>query len=496
MNLYEEYKNQMQRIADVNYSSALLSWDQETYMPEGGAELRARQQSTLAGISHDLFTAESLGKVLAELLKDNSLDERQKANVNQTMKDYLKAKKYTRAFVEEMSQSISEAFNAWQEAKSKSDFNIFAPKLKKLVELKRKECELLGYADHPYDSLLELHEPGLTTKDVETLFDEVRASLVPFVKRIAAKPLHSSALLHLNYDKTKQWDFSVHVLKAMHFDFNHGRQDISIHPFTINFGAEDVRVTTRIDLQNLSDCVTGTIHEGGHALYEQGLPSSEYGLPSGEAVSLGIHESQSRLWENNVGRSIAFWKGQFAELQKYFPDQLKNSSAQDIFSAINVVQPSFIRINADELTYHFHIMIRFEVEKALFENKIQVEDIPATWNQLYKDYLGIDVPSAAEGCLQDVHWSHGSFGYFPTYSLGSFYAAQFFDKAKKDLPSLEKEIEAGNYSSLLKWLRENIHQHGKRYPAKELCERVTGEKLNFRYFMEYAKEKYDVLYGR
>lgn len=495
MTLYEEYKNQMQRIADVNYSSALLSWDQETYMPEGGAGLRARQQSTLAGISHDMFTADSLGNLLEQLEKDNSLDERQKANVSQTGKDYRRAKKYTRAFVEEMSQSISEAFNAWQEAKSKSDFSIFAPKLKKLIELKRKECEMLGYKEHAYDALLDLHEPGLTTKDVETLFDEVRESLVPFVKNIAAKPLHSAELLHKNYDKTKQFDFSVEILKAMHFDFNYGRQDLSVHPFTINFGSQDVRVTTRVDEKNLSDCVTGTIHEGGHALYEQGLPASEYGLPSGEAVSLGIHESQSRLWENNVGRSIAFWKGRFPELQKYFPEQLKNASAQDIFSAINVVQPSFVRINADELTYHFHIMIRFEVEKALFENKLQAEDIPAFWNQRYKDYLGIDVPSAAEGCLQDVHWSHGSFGYFPTYSLGSFYAAQFFDKAKKAIPTLEKEIEAGNYSSLLKWLRENIHQYGKRYEAKELCERVTGEKLSFRYFMEYAKEKYGLLYG-
>ncbi len=485
----------MQRIADVNYSSALLSWDQETYMPEGGAGLRARQQSTLAGISHDLFTAESLGNLLEELEKDNSLDERQRANVQQTGKDYRKAKKYTRAFVEEMSQSISEAFNAWQEAKAKSDFSIFAPKLKKLIELKRKECEMLGYKEHPYDALLELHEPGLTTKDVETLFDEVRASLVPFVKSIAAKPLHSAELLHKSYDKTKQFDFSVQILKAMHFDFNYGRQDLSVHPFTVNFGAQDVRVTTRVDEHNLSDCITGTIHECGHALYEQGLPASEYGLPSGEAISLGIHESQSRLWENNVGRSIAFWKGQFPGLQKYFPEQLKDSSAQDIFSAINVVQPSFVRINADELTYHFHIMIRFEVEKALFENKLQAEDIPAFWNKRYKDYLGIDVPSDAEGCLQDVHWSHGSFGYFPTYSLGSFYAAQFFDKAKKDIPSLEKEIEEGNFSSLLKWLRENIHQHGKRYEAKELCERVTGEKLSFRYFMDYAKEKYGLLYG-
>ncbi|MCX6310676.1 MAG: carboxypeptidase M32 [Bacteroidetes bacterium] len=495
MSLYEEYKATLQRITDVNFSAALLSWDQETYMPAGGAELRARQQATLAGISHEMTTSEALGKLLDQLENENSLDEKQKANVQQTLKDYRRAKKYSRAFVEELSACISEAFNAWQEAKAKSDFKIFAPKLKKLVELKRKECELLGYKEHALDALLELHEPGLTTKDVELLYNEVRSELVPFVKNIISKPLHSQDLLHISYDKGKQWDFSVHILKQMGFDFNYGRQDISVHPFTINFGAQDVRVTTRIDEFNLSDCVTGTIHEGGHALYEQGLPNSEYGLPSGEAISLGIHESQSRLWENNVGRSLSFWKGQFSELKKSFPEQLKNSTAEDIFSAINVVQPSLIRINADELTYHFHIMVRFELEKALFENKIQVEEIPAFWNQRYKDYLGIDVPKDSEGCLQDVHWSHGSFGYFPTYSLGSFYAAQFFAKAKKDIPTLEKEIESGNYSSLLKWLRENIHQYGKRYEAKELCERVTGEKLNFNYFMEYAKEKYGKLYS-
>ena len=496
MDLYEKYKDQLGRIADVSYATAILGWDQETYMPEGGAGLRARQVSTLSGMNHELFTSESFGKILGDLEKENSLDEKQKANVVQTNKDYRKAKKYTRQFVEEMSRLVSECFIAWQDAKRKSDYKIFAPKLKKLIELKRKECELLGYKEHPYDALLDQHEPGLTTKDVEELFTNVRKELVPFVKNIFSKPLHSAEILHRHYPKQIQWDFSVHLLKQLGFNFERGRQDISIHPFTTNFGAADVRVTTRIDENNLSDCVTGTIHECGHALYEQGLPDSEYGLPSGEAVSLGIHESQSRLWENNVGRSLNFWKGQFPELKKAFPEQLKNNSAEDIFSAVNVVQPSLIRINGDELTYHFHIMVRFEVEKALFENNLQVSEIPSFWNQRYKDYLGIDVPNDAEGCLQDVHWSHGSFGYFPTYSLGSFYAAQFFSKAKKDIPGLEKEIESGNYFNLLKWLRINIHQYGKRYDAKTLCERVTGEKLNFSHFMNYAKEKYEVLYGK
>ncbi|HTL83082.1 MAG TPA: carboxypeptidase M32 [Bacteroidia bacterium] len=495
MTPYDQYIETLRRIADINFTSAVLGWDQETYMPEGSAATRAQQLSTLAGLSHQMSTTDELGKLLEELNKDNSLDEAQKANVKQTLKDYTKAKKYTTAFVEEMSKTISESFSAWQSAKAKNDFSLFAPKLKKLVELKRKECELLGYKEHPYDALLDLHEPGLTTKDVEKLFVDVRGQLVPFVKLIAAKPGNSNEILHIHYPKDKQWEFSIHLLKQMGFDFNIGRQDISVHPFTTSFSSQDVRVTTRIDENNLSDCVTGTIHEGGHALYEQGLPVSSYGLPSGEAVSLGIHESQSRLWENNVGRSLEFWKGQFAELQKYFPQQLKNKTTKDLFTALNVVKPNLIRINADELTYHSHIMIRFEVERAIFSNELEVENIPAFWNKKYKDYLGLDVPSDSEGCMQDVHWSHGSFGYFPTYSLGSFYAAQFFAKAKKDIPELEKEIENGNFSSLLKWLRENIHQYGKRFGAKDLCKRVTGEELNFSHFMDYAKEKYGMLYG-
>ncbi len=492
---YNDYRLQLQRIADVNFASGVLAWDQETYMPPGGAELRARQQSTLAGINHDMVTSEELGKTLEQLENDKTLDEAQQANIRQTLKDYRRAKKYTREFVEEMSRTVSEAFNAWQEAKTKSDFSIFAPKLEKLVGLKKQECELLGYAETAYDALLDLHEPGLTTKETDQLFNDVRGSLVPFVKTIMAKPLHSAEVLHRNYPKDRQWDYSVHLLRELGFDFNYGRQDISIHPFTINFGAQDVRVTTRIDEENLADCVTGTIHECGHALYEQGLPAESYGLPSGEAVSLGIHESQSRLWENNVGRSLQFWTGQFPELLKHFPEQMSGIAPHDIFSAVNVVQPSLIRINADELTYHFHVMVRFEVEKALFSNQLKVADIPAYWNQRYRDYLGIDVPKDSEGCLQDVHWSHGSFGYFPTYSIGSFYAAQFFAKAKKDIPNLEQEIEAGNFKPLLAWLRDNIHRHGKRYQAKELCERVTGEKLNFAHFMTYAKEKYGALYG-
>jgi carboxypeptidase Taq len=491
---YQQYIETRRRIADLAYTSGVLSWDQETYMPSGGAALRAQQLSTLAGIVHDMATNTEYGKLLESLEQESSLDSKQKNNIRLSLRDYRRAKKYSREFVEEFSRSVSEAFNAWQEAKKKNSFSIFAPKLKKLVELKRQECELLGYEKHPYDALMDEFEPGLTTADVEMLFDEVRKELVPFVKKIAEQKENSSALAEQYFPKDQQWNFSMDVLRLMGFDFNKGRQDISMHPFTINFGASDVRVTTRIDENDLSDCVTGTIHEGGHALYEQGLPESEYGLPSGEAVSLGIHESQSRLWENQVGRSFAFWKGQTKLIQSHFPEQLKEADAEKLFEAFNVVKPSFIRVSADELTYHFHIMIRFEVEKALFDGSLEVDQIPAFWNKRYKDYLGIEVPDDASGCLQDVHWSHGSFGYFPTYSIGSFYAAQFFAQAEKAIPDLEKKIESGNFTELLNWLRENIHQYGKQFQAKELCMRITGEVLQFRHFMDYAKKKYGALY--
>jgi carboxypeptidase Taq len=487
---YNTLVTQLQRIADISYSSAVLNWDMETYMPPKGAARRAQQLATLSGITHEQFTSPDIGDLLEKLSADQTLDFRQSQNVKLTLKQYRKANKYTREFVEELSRCVSETFTAWQEAKQKNDFSIYAPKLEKLIALKKKECELIGYTDHPYDAMLNEYEPELKTAEVELLFNDVRKELVPFVKHLLEKPAGSQEILHRNYDKDKQFAFSVHLLQEIGYDFGAGRQDISMHPFSTNFNANDVRVTTRIDEFNLSDCLTGSIHECGHALYEQGIPDDQYGLPSGEYCSLGIHESQSRLWENNVGRSLAFWKGQFPELQKTFPEQLKPVSVEQFYAALNVVKPSLIRINADEVTYHFHVMIRFEVEKAIFENKLSVNEIPAYWNSRYKEYLGLDVPSDAEGCMQDVHWSHGSFGYFPTYSLGSFYAAQFFAKASEEIPNLKNQIEQRDYSNLLGWLREKIHRHGKTYSSKELCEKATGEPLNFKYFMDYVKSKY------
>lgn len=494
MNNYSLYREKMRRIADVNYASAVLNWDQETYMPPKGADRRGQQLATLAGITHEQSTDPALGKLLKELVADTTLSDSEKRNVNESLRSYEKSVRYTTAFVEEMSRTVSESFLAWDTAKKANDFSLFAPKLEKLVDLKLKECELLGYDGHPYDAQLDMYEPGAKTADLDKLFTDVRAQLVEFVKVIAAQPQNDREVMQRHYPKDKQWDFGIDLLKQMNYDFEAGRQDLSTHPFTTNFGAQDVRVTTRVDENNLADMVWSCIHEGGHALYEQGIPDSEYGLPAGEYLSLGIHESQSRLWENNVGRSLAYWKANFGLLQRYFPEQTKGVSIEQFYKAMNVVRPSFIRTNADELTYHFHILIRFEIEKALFERRIKVAELPEFWNARYKEYLGIDVPSPAKGVLQDIHWSHGSFGYFPTYSLGSFYAAQFFDAAKKAIPALEQQIEKGELLPLLTWLRENIHRHGRLYTADELCKKVTGETLDFGHFMRYARAKYSVIY--
>ncbi len=491
---YNEYKALLQKIADVNYSSAVLQWDQEVYMPPNGATYRAQQLATLAGIAHELATDKKLENLLLELQKDTSLEFKEKANVLESLRIFYLNKKYTTDFVIELNKTISQSFVAWQQAKAQNNFQIFKPHLKALIDLKKKECELLGYDEHPYDALLNLYEPGLKTSFVTNLFLDVKERLVPFVQSIIEKQRPDTSFLHLHYDKQRQWDFGIEILKQINYDFEAGRQDISTHPFTTNFSAQDVRVTTRINETDLFEMIGSCIHEGGHALYEQGLNATEYGLPSGEYLSLSIHESQSRLLENCVGRSLAFWKHNYPRLQNVFNEQLGSVSLEKFYHGINAVQPSLIRTNADELTYHFHVMIRFEMEKEIIEGTLGVDDLPEAWNSKYKAYLGIDVPDDAQGILQDVHWSHGSFGYFPTYSLGSFYAAQFYSRAKKEVSNLELEIENGNTLPLLKWLREKIHRHGRTIFSDELCKNVTGEVLNFNYFYDSAVKKYTELY--
>jgi carboxypeptidase Taq len=300
--------------------------------------------------------------------------------------------------------------------------------------------------------------------------------------------------LFKTYPKDQQWQYGLDLLKQMGYDFGAGRQDISEHPFTTNFSPLDVRVTTRINEQELMSMIGTCLHEGGHGLYEQGLPSEQYGLPLGYAASLGIHESQSRLWENNVGLSKAYWVANFPALKALYPSQLEGVDVELFYAAINQIQPNFVRVEADELHYHLHVLIRYEIEKGLMEGSMQVENLDKIWNEKYKAFLGLDVPDDKLGILQDVHWSEGLLGYFPTYSLGSFYAAQFFHQASKEIPTLSEQLEAGDSSALLAWLREKIHQYGRQYTSEELCQRITGEGLNLKYFMDYAREKYSKIY--
>jgi carboxypeptidase Taq len=493
-NLYDDYREKLQQIADVRYSLAVLQWDQETYMPAKSAATRARQIATLSEVAHNMQTDSALDSLLGKLQEDKNLSENERKNIELSLYDINQQKKLPGSFVRQMSEAISQSYQFWLDARKQNNFSIFEESLSKLVELKKQEANYLGYEGHLYNALLNQYERGATVGMVDPVFNNIRQPLKELIDKVANKPQVDDHFLQQHFDKSQQWKFSMQLLKEMQFDFEAGRQDISEHPFTTNFSSEDVRLTTRIDEKDISNMTWSCIHELGHGLYEQGLPAKEYGLPLGEYASLSIHESQSRLWENNVGRSSSFCKYMFPLLKSYFPTEMQKVSVEQFYHSINKVQPSLIRTEADELTYHFHVIIRYELEKKLMENSITVKDIPAYWNEQYKKYLGVDVPDDKRGCLQDVHWSHGSFGYFPTYSLGSLYAAQFFNAASSQIKDLQTEIVAGNFASLLQWLRTNIHQYGRKFTSEQLCERVTGEPLNIDHFMKYAREKYAGIY--
>ena len=496
MTNYELYVQKMRKIGDISATIAVLSWDKEVNLPKKSAAARSQQISTLVGMLHELLTDKSLVELLEKLSNsDAELTAKQQRNVTLTLQDVRRKTKLPTDFVIERSKAVSAAYHAWIKARAANDFNLFKTELKEIVRLSRASAELYGYEDHPYDALLDNYEPNAKTADLTVLFKDVREQLVEFVKDVKAKPQVDNAFLSKFYDKDKQWNFGLELLENMGYDFEAGRQDVSAHPFTISFAPTDVRVTTRIDEHDLGNMIWSCIHEGGHGLYEQGLLMSEYGLPNGEACSLSIHESQARMWENNVGRGKAYWKAHYADLQTTFPENLSKISFDDFYKGINQIAPNAIRTEADELHYHFHVLIRFEIEKALMEGKIEVDDLERVWNEKYKEYLGIEVKDAKNGILQDIHWSHGSIGYFPTYSLGSFYAAQFFAKAKQEIPGLEDQIANGDNSNLLTWLRQNIHEDGRYYTPEDLCIKITGEKLNFKYFMDYAKTKFGAIYG-
>ena len=493
--LYNAYTDRMQKIADVKYSAALLQWDQETYLPEKGASFRGRQLATLTEIAHEWFVDPSLGQLLEDLNSRSDLEASQHRNVQLSLEDFNKQKKFTPAFIRRLSEASSRSFHSWLQARAANSFALFKNDLQQLVQLKKEEADLAGYEGHPYNALLDQFEKGATVTLLDKVFTDIRTPLDDLLRRIAAQPQVDNSFLHGEFPRQQQWDFGMDIIRRIGFDFLAGRQDISEHPFTTSFNCDDVRITTRIDEQDFSHMTWSCIHETGHALYEQGLPPEYYGLPLGEYASLSIHESQSRLWENNVGRSRNWWDTIYPRLQNTFPARLKTVTPDQFYQGINKVQPSLIRTEADEVSYHFHVMIRYELEKQLLDGSLSVADIPEKWNDSYKTWLGMTVPDDKRGCLQDVHWSHGSFGYFPTYSLGSFYAAQFFVAAEDQQPGLTQAIGSGNTNSLLAWLRDRIHRHGRRYTSEELCFRATGKSLDTSYFLNYLLDKYRNIYN-
>ncbi|MEM3341663.1 MAG: carboxypeptidase M32 [Thermoplasmata archaeon] len=492
---YNDLINKYSEIFDLDMIDGCLNWDQEVMMPPAATESRAHQLATLAGIIHDKITKKRLGTLVERVMKKKEkLDDYQRANVREIKRRYDRATKVPRELVTEFSKTKTLAFEAWQKAKKEKKFEIFSPLLEKLVDLDRKIAEHVGYDKEPYDALLDEFEPGMTAGEVETIFNTLKEKQVPIIKKLSSLAAPESSFLNAIFTEDKQRIICEQIAKDLGYDFTRGRLDVSAHPFTIGCH-DDVRITTRYNEKMLLSSLFSVIHETGHALYEQGLDPKYKRQPVAMSISLGIHESQSRMWENIVGRSKEFWAYYYPKLQAIFPEQLKDVPLEKFVKAVNLVKPSLIRVEADEVTYNMHIIIRFEIERLLFSNKVEVKDLPALWNSKYKEYLGIEPGDVSEGILQDVHWSMGIFGYFPTYALGNLYAAQIYYKVLEDMPSLMMDIQAGNFQKLREWLRKNIHLKGRLYQPKELIEVVTGKKPSPEYFLKYLRDKYGRLYN-
>ena len=491
-----DLKEKLAAISDVNAARSLLSWDQQTYMPPKAAAARGSQLSTLSAISHRMSTSKELGKLLNSLNDDRgNLETDEWLLVRETLRDYEKSTKLPEDFVQEMSETTSAAFQAWMKARQDSDFNTFQPFLEKIITLNIRKAEYLGFEETPYDALLDLYEPDMTTKQVTEIFDELAPKQSALVEKIVNSPHQpDTSWLDQDWDEDAQVAFTKRVIAELNFDLEAGRQDFAAHPFCTSFDLYDVRLTTRVSKSDLFSCLMASIHECGHGLYEQGFLPNDRKTTLGHAISLGVHESQSRMWENMIGRSLPFWKHYAEPFKKMFPGKMDALDAEKIHGAINRVERSFIRVEADECTYNLHVIMRYEIERDMLEGKLAAKDVPEAWNAKIKEYLGLDVPNDTLGCLQDVHWSYGSMGYFPTYSLGNLYAAQMFEKIEADLPDLWDDIGQGNFLPLLTWLRANVHEVGRRRKAIELVQDITGSEPSCDAYLNYLQKKYGALY--
>jgi carboxypeptidase Taq len=480
---------------DINKAVALMSWDQETQMPTKGAPSRARQMATLSGLAHTTFTSGRMGQAILGA-EGEGLIGPAAVNLREIRRIYQRLTKVPVRLVEEITETAAHGREHWRVARRENDFARFAPSLTRIIDLKRQYADAVGYVKEPYDALLEDYEPGMTSACLADLFRDLRVKLTPMMERVrSCKTPPRVDFLSRHYPKDKQVALSRRVLELMGFDFEAGRMEISTHPFTTSFAPTDVRLTTRYDEAFFPMAFFGTMHEGGHALYEQGLPLRHEGTPMGETVSLGIHESQSRLWENMVGRSRPFWRHFYPVVREAFPDALSDVSEEELYRGVNEVRPSHIRVEADEVSYNLHIILRFEIERDLLRGAHKPEDAPELWNRLMQEYVGILPPDDSVGVLQDIHWSMGLFGYFPTYTLGNLYAAQFMAKVSEDLSGFDERIASGHLQDLTRWLRERIHEQGMTWQAEDLVRQVTGGPLDAGHFVTYLERKFGEIYG-
>ena len=494
----QKFKKLSAEISNLRATSAVLNWDQLVNMPAGAAEDRGEQIATIEEILHQKSTSEELGRLLEDLSADAKTldaDSDEARMIKVAKRQFDKAVKVPADYVSENARVTTVAQSVWEKAKTESDFEIFRPYLQQVVDLRRQYADFFKPWDHVYDPLLDDFEPGMKTAEVQEIFGKLRPMQVELIKAIAQKPQVEKSFLELEYPEKGQLDFGVEVIRQFGYDWNHGRQDKSAHPFTTGFGLNDVRITTRFNTHYLPTAMFGTMHECGHALYELGINKTYNRTPLADGASMAVHESQSRMWENLVGRSRAFWKHYFPRLQTIFPSQLGNVNAEMFYKAVNAVEPSFIRTESDEATYNLHIMLRLEMEIALMEGSLAVKDAREAWNEKFKAYLGLVPPDDAHGVLQDVHWSFGGLGYFPTYALGNLVSVQIWERMTRDIPDVEEQIGEAKFDGLLAWLREHVHIFGAKYEPQELMVKVTGSRITPEPYMRYLETKFGEIYA-
>jgi carboxypeptidase Taq len=495
-----ELKTRLLEVNDLNSANALLNWDQTTYMPPGGAAARGRQMATLGRLAHEKFTDPAIGKLLDDLRPyEESLpyDSDDASLIRVARREYARNTKIPAEFVAQLNEHQAESYQVWTEARPANDFKRVQPYLEKTLDLSRQLANYFPGYEHIADPLIDFADEGMKVSTIRPLFAELRAQLVPIVQAITSQPVADDACIKQLYPEAQQLAFGRAVIKAFGYDFNRGRQDKTHHPFMTKFSLGDVRITTRVKERDLSDALFSTMHEAGHALYEQGIRMNLEGTPLAGGTSSGVHESQSRTWENLVGRSRNFWTFFYPQLQAAFPEQLESVPFETFYRAINKVEPSLIRVDADEVTYNLHVMIRFDFETALLEGTLAIRDLPEAWHARYQSDLGLRAPDDRDGVLQDVHWYAGAIGgSFQGYTLGNIMSAQFFAAALQAHPEIFTEIGEGKFDTLHGWLAQNVYQHGSKFTAGEVIERATGQSLRIEPYTEYLRTKYGELYQR